>query len=148
MGNIQINNIQMPTLREMPEKSEVKVDKGFRFTLLSQIEESQLQDKLTQMVEEITQQGAKIAEHMDIKDMKIYRSLIANFMQEVISNSHKFSRENFLDRRGRHRVYGIVRLVNQKIDELAQELLKAEKNHVRILEKIGEIEGLILDIFT
>jgi uncharacterized protein YaaR (DUF327 family) len=69
-------------------------------------------------------------------------------MQEVISNSHKFSRENFLDRRGRHRVYGIVRLVNQKIDELAQELLKAEKNHVRILEKIGEIEGLILDIFT
>lgn len=148
MGNIQINNIQMPTLREMPEKGETKVDKGFRFTLLSQIEESQLQDKLTQMVEEITSQGAKIAEHMDIKDLKIYRGLIANFMQEVISNSHKFSRENFLDRRGRHRVYGIVRLVNEKIDELAKELLSAEKNHVSILEKIGEIQGLILDIIT
>lgn len=148
MGNIQINNIQMPTLREMPEKSETKVDKGFRFTLLSQIEESQLQDKLTQMVEEITSQGAKIADHMDIKDLKIYRGLIANFMQEIISNSHKFSRENFLDRRGRHRVYGIVRLVNEKIDELAKELLSAEKNHVSILEKIGEIQGLILDIIT
>ncbi len=148
MGNIQINNIQMPTLRDLPEKSDTKVDKGFRFTLLSQIEESQLQDKLTQMVEEITTQGAKIAEHMDIKDLKIYRSLIANFMQEVISNSHKFSRENFLDRRGRHRVYGIVRLVNEKIDELAKELLNAEKNHVSILEKVGEIQGLILDIIT
>lgn len=53
-----------------------------------------------------------------------------------------------MDRRGRHRVYGIVRLVDEKLDELAQELVKDEKDNLNILSKIGEIRGLLLDIFT
>ena len=65
-----------------------------------------------------------------------------------MNRSHKFSRENFLDRRGRHRVYGIIRLVDETLDELAGELVKDEKDHLGILEKIGEIQGLLLDIFT
>ena len=69
-------------------------------------------------------------------------------MNEVVNRSHKFSRENFLDRRGRHRVYGIVKLVDQNLDELAQELIKDEKDQIAILGKIDEIRGLLLDILT
>ena len=148
MANIQINQIQMPALRELSTATEIKVDKGFKFTLLSQIDQSELQEKLKEMVEDITKQGQKISEHMDIRDLKVYRTMISNFINEVVANAHKFSRENFLDKRGRHRVYGIVRLVNDKLDALAQELLSAEKNQVNILERIGEIQGLVLDIVT
>ena len=80
--------------------------------------------------------------------MKRYRGLVKDFLNEIINRSHSFSRENFLDRRGRHRVYGIVRLVDEKLDELAQELVKDEKDNLNILSKIGEIRGLLLDIFT
>ena len=68
-------------------------------------------------------------------------------MNEVVTRSHKFSRENFLDRRGRHRVYGIIRKVDETMDALAQELVKDEKDHLAILGLIGEIKGLLLDIF-
>lgn len=148
MAGLQINDIKMPTLRELTTSQNVKTEKDFRFTLLSQIGEGELQEKLTEMVEDITKQGKKIAEHMDIRDLKVYRSMISNFLNEVVSNSHQFSRENFLDRRGRHRVYGIIRQVNSKIDELARELISSEKNQVDILERIGEIQGLVLDITT
>ena len=87
---------------------------------MKKIEEEKLQESLTRRSREITTQGSKIAEHMDIRDMKLYRSMISEFLGEVVANSHKFSRDNYLDRRGRHRVYGIVRLVNQKVDELAR----------------------------
>ena len=80
--------------------------------------------------------------------MRKYRSLIKEFMNEIVNRSHKFSRENFLDRRGRHRVYGIIRLVDEKLDELAQELVKDERDTISILAKVGEIRGLLLDIFT
>ena len=99
-------------------------------------------------MEDITAQGNRIAQHMDIRDMKKYRGLIKEFLNEVVYRSHKFSRENFLDRRGRHRVYGIIRLIDQNLDELAGELVEDEKDHISILSKIGEIEGLLLDIFT
>jgi uncharacterized protein YaaR (DUF327 family) len=99
-------------------------------------------------MEEITMQGERISKKKDIKDMRKYRSLIKEFMNEVVSRSHSFSRENFLDRKGRHRVYGIIRLVDETLDELAKELVKEEKDNLTILQKIGDIRGLILDIFT
>lgn len=148
MANIQISQIQMPKLRDLPSIAENKVDKGFRFTLLSQLDDSELNEKLKAMIEDITTQGKKIAEHMDIRDMKAYRGMISNFFSEVVANSHKFSRENFLDKRGRHRVYGVVKLVNDKLDELAKELISSQKNQMDILDRVGEIEGLVLDIVT
>jgi len=125
-----------------------KADGSFKFMLASHIEESQLQERLTAMMEEITMQGEKLAKHRDVKDMKRYRGLIKGFLNEIVNRSHEFSRENFLDRKGRHRVYGIIRLVDKNLDELAQELMKDEKDNLSILEKIGEIRGLLLDIFT
>ena len=123
-------------------------DGTFKFTLASHIQEADLQARLNTLMEEITMQGDKLAKKRDIRDMKKYRGLIKDFMNEIINRSHQFSRENFLDRRGRHRVYGIIRMVDQTLDELAQELVKDEKDNLAILAKIGEIRGLLLDIFT
>ena len=113
---------------------------------MSHIEEKDLQERLTLMMEEITMQGEKIKKRKNITDMRKYRSLIKSFMNEVINRSHKFSRENFLDRRGRHRVYGIVRLVDENLDKLAEELMKEEKDNIQILGLIGEIRGMLIDL--
>lgn len=123
-------------------------DDGFKFTLASAIDDAELKEKLSGLMDEITEQGKKLSEHMDIRDMKKYRSLVKDFMNEVVNRSHKFSRENFLDRRGRHRVYGLVKLVDKNLDELAGELVKEEKDHIAILGKVDEIRGLLLDIST
>lgn len=123
-------------------------DDSFKFTLISNIEEKDLQQKLRTMMEDINEQGEKIARHMDIKDMRRYRELVKGFLNEVVSRSHEFSRENFLDRRGRHRVYGIVKLVDKNLDDLAGELVKDEKDHIAIVSRIDDIRGLLLDVTT
>ena len=127
----------------------VQQDDGtFKFTLTSAIADASLEEKLNLLLNNISVQGQLIARHMDIRDMKKYRGLIRDFMNEIVDRSHKFSRENFLDRKGRHRVYGIIRLVDENLNELAEELIKDETDHIAILNKIGEIEGLLLDILT
>ena len=123
-------------------------DGTFKFMLASNIGESELQTKLSALMEQISVEGEKLYKRRDVKDMRHYRSLVKDFLNEVVTHSHEFSRENFLDRRGRHRVYGIVRLVDENLDQLAQELMKDEKDNLEILNKIGEIRGLLLDIFT
>ncbi|CUH93903.1 YaaR family protein [Herbinix luporum] len=123
-------------------------DGSFKFTLISHIEDQNLQARLNFMLEEISAQGKKLGKHMDVRDMKHYRALIRDFMNEIVSRSHKFTRENFLDRKGRHRVYTMIKLVNKELDELAMELIKDEKDHIVILNKIDEIRGLLIDIIT
>ena len=137
----QLNQVEAKTPVTPPDES-------FKFTLISCIEETALQEKLAILLEDITKEGKKIAKHMDVRDMKYYRSLIQEFMNEIVTRSHKFTRENFLDRRGRHRVYGMIKLVDENLDLLAAELMKEEKDHLLILGKIDEIRGLLLDILT
>ncbi len=129
-------------------KSTQETDGSFKFMLASNIEESDLQAKITSLMGEISEQGKKLSKHADIKDMRRYRELIRNFLNEVVYRSHSFSRENFLDRKGRHRVYGIIKLIDKNLDELAEALLADEKDNISILNKIGEIRGLLLDIIT
>ncbi len=145
--DIKVNQVSQPTPVEQT-KAPVETDGTFKFTLSSKIEEADLQARLNVLMEEITMSGEKLAKKRDVRDMKHYRGLIKEFMNEVVTRSHSFSRENYLDRRGRHRVYGIIRLIDQNLDELAQELMKDEQDHLAILNKIGEIRGLLLDIFT
>ena len=116
--------------------------------LASNIEESELAGKLNALMEQIDSEGKKLAKRRDVKDMRHYRSLVKDFLNEIVTHSHSFTRENFLDRKGRHRVYGIIRLVDDNLDQLAQELMNDEKDNLDILNKIGEIKGLLLDIFT
>lgn len=146
--DIKVNQINQIVQTGETQPANQPQDEAFKFTLMSTIEEEGLKDRLMLMFEDITMQGNKISKHMDVKDMKRYRTLVKDFLNEIVNRSHKFSRENFLDRKGRHRVYGIIRLIDQNLDELAQELMKEEKDHISILGKVGEIRGLLLDIFT
>ena len=145
--DIKVNDVS-EVQRTQANKNIEKSDGSFKFTLISNIEEQDLQEKLSEMMEDITVQGDKISKHMDIKDMRKYRELVKGFLNEVVNRSHKFSRENFLDRRGRHRVYGIIKLVDKNLDELASELVKDEKDHLAIIGKVDDIRGLLLDITT
>ena len=145
--DIKINNIA-PT-QQAPAPEQVQEANGdFKFILTSKLEDTDLAERLNLMMQDIVQQGERISKKNDIKDMQRYRILIKDFLNEVVTRSHVFSRENFLDRKGRHRVYGIIRQVDKELDELAQELVKDECNNLAILAKIGQIQGLLLDIFT
>ncbi len=144
---IKVN--QMQPINQVEHKAPVpEADGSFKYTLVSHIQEQELKAVLNGMLEEITTHGKRLAKRMDLKDMKHYRELIKEFMNEIVNRSHKFSRENFLDKKGRHRVYTMIKLVDKTLDELAAELIKDEKDHLAILNKIDEIRGLLLDILT
>ncbi|HCC07740.1 MAG TPA: DUF327 domain-containing protein [Clostridiales bacterium] len=145
---MDIKKVDMNNVANIETKKVERTGKDFSFTLLSKIEEGQLKEKLNLLMGDISIQGKQLAEHMDFKYLKKYRALVTEFITEVVAHSHKFSRENFLDKRGRHRVYGIIKLINKDVDELAQELIKEEKDHISILNRVDEIRGLLLDIIT
>ena len=145
--DIRVDNMQQVNATTQTQQAQ-QSGEDFKFTLMSSIEEAGLSERLSVMMQEITMQGEKLGKHMDVRDMKHYRRLIQEFMNEIVNRSHKFSRENFLDRRGRHRVYGMIKRVNVVLDELAGELIKEEKDTLAILSKVDEIRGLLLDLIT
>ncbi|MDR1914028.1 MAG: YaaR family protein [Clostridiales bacterium] len=145
--SLRINSAIPLTVQGIPRSGERIDEADFKFTL-NRLDDEGLADRLDGLINDITTAGDKLVEHLDIRDMRHYRHLVKDFLNEVVTHSHEFSRENFLDRRGRHRVYGIVRLVDENLDELAQQLISSEKDRISVLDRVDEIRGLLLDIIA
>lgn len=144
---IKVQQVQAP-VQSMQETQVKQSDDPFRFILQSKVDDEGLASRLSSLYESITMEGKHLAQKKDIREMQRYRILIKDFLNEVITRSHSFKRENYLDKKGRHRVYGIIRLLDENLDELAKELIAEEKDNLAIMGRIGTIEGLLLDIFT
>ena len=116
------------------------------FETVRNAEDRNIVERLREKANEIAAQGEKLADRVDIKELRLYKKLIADFMDEAVGNSRKFSKQSFLDRRGRHKVYAIIKKVNEELDELTRDVLQDEKDRIKILKRLDDIKGLILDM--
>ena len=63
--DLKVNDVSGVT--QTQEVNQTKpTDDGFKFTLASAIDDAELKEKLSGLMDEITEQGKKISEHMDI----------------------------------------------------------------------------------
>lgn len=113
---------------------------------LKRVESDNYEQYLKDLAAKIFEQGEKLGKKIDIRELKIYKKMVSEFLDEAVNNSLKFSKESFLDRRGRYKVYATVKKVNQNLEELTQKVLQEQKDNIGIMKNIEDIRGMILDI--
>lgn len=106
-----------------------------------------VKEKLGTLLTKIDEQSNRISRNMDIREVVVYKKLISEFLKESVDSMVKFSKNSFLDRRGRHRVYAIIKKVDEEIEKLTEDVLKKEKDNIKIIKRLDDIRGLILDIY-
>ncbi|MCL1975532.1 MAG: YaaR family protein [Firmicutes bacterium] len=130
-----------------PETKELALEKSLMFRrTLSDLSAEHYQRYMINLVNKITEQGEKLAEKADIRELQRYRELICEFTREMVSNSYSFEKENSYEARRRHKVFATINRINAKLEELAQDIFSAEAGNLEILHKVDDIRGLILDI--
>lgn len=113
---------------------------------LKELDKATYQERIKHLVGQIEKQGEKLGQKIDLKELKIYKKLIADFLGEAVNNSHKFFKDSSLDRRGRYKVFATIKKINKEIDQLTKDILNEEKDNISILKKIEDIRGLVLDL--
>jgi uncharacterized protein YaaR (DUF327 family) len=134
----------------MPVKDDVRIKAGKNADFQNQLvkaEELGYEQRLEKLVQDIVKQGEALSRRVDVRELKIYKKLIAEFLETALGNSRKFSKKSLLDRRGRHKVYAIVQSINDELDKLTQEVLNGEKDNINLLRRLEDIRGLILDLY-
>lgn len=146
-----VDTLGNPTgLSGMPVKDDVKIKAGKNADFQNQLvkaEELGYEQRLEKLVQDIANQGETLSRRVDVRELKIYKKLIAEFLETALGNSKKFSKKSLLDRRGRHKVYAIVQSINDELDKLTQEVLNGEKDNINLLRRLEDIRGLILDLY-
>lgn len=148
---VKINSIN--TQNQIPEVEKIKVNPkkvaqaNFK-EKLENIQQEQIREELKVLFEKIETKTNKLQDRLFIEDLVEYKKLVKDFLNISVNNSHVFYKENSLDRRGRHRVYSIVKQVDKELDDLTKDFIDIEGNRLRILDRLNDIKGLLLDILT
>lgn len=105
-------------------------------------------EKMTKFVEEIEEQGKKLSENRTVDELRKYKKMVKEFMEEAVQNGLQLEEQKGFNRRGRTKIYKIVKEVDSKLIDLANTVLDKEKTRLDILSKVGEIQGLLINIYT
>ena len=103
------------------------------------------EQSVADLAKKINEQGAKLAGKINIAEMERYRALIADLLNEVVSHAYVFNKENTFDSRGRRKVYATIMKINEKLEEMAKDILQGSQDAIRIISMIDDIRGLIVD---
>ena len=130
-----------------PENRRAEIKKAEFVNKLDDIKSQHVREHLEELYTKIVDQSERIGEKLHISELVKYKSLVREFLDVAVKNSHQFSKQNFLDRRGRHRVYCIVKNVDRELESLTKEFLKEEVDRINILKKLDDIRGMLFDVF-
>ncbi|BDG30650.1 YaaR family protein [Parageobacillus thermoglucosidasius] len=105
-------------------------------------------ERFRQLAKEIEEQGKKLAESRSVEDLRKYKRLVKKLLDDAVQNGLRLSEQHGFNWSGRSRLYKMVKEVDKKLIDLTNAVLQKEKQGIDLLGTIGEIQGLIINIYT
>jgi uncharacterized protein YaaR (DUF327 family) len=102
---------------------------------------------LQMLLERVKEQSERVRKRVDIQELVEYKKRVSLFLDHCVKHAMKYERDSYLDRYGNHKIYAIVKKVNLELDDLTKMVLSEEKDAIKILKKLDEVQGILLDVY-
>nr|WP_249436039.1 YaaR family protein [Paenibacillus sp. Marseille-Q4541] len=102
--------------------------------------------ELTRRLNEIQLQGDRLARSMTIRELKAYKQLVKRFLEDTVRRGVSMKESKGWDRRGRGKRYLLIDEVDAALLQMAEDLLQLEQGKMELLQKIGEIRGMLINL--
>ncbi|ERN54888.1 YaaR family protein [Alkalihalophilus marmarensis] len=130
-----------------PKKQEPSAKVSFQEIMGKQRDEKAY-EKLSQLMQKIDDQGKVLAESRTVEELRKYKQLVKEFMEDAVQFGLSLEERRGFNRRGRTKIYKIVQEVDRKLLDLTDAVLEKEKKGLQILDMVGEIKGLLVNIYA
>ncbi|HLR41508.1 MAG TPA: YaaR family protein [Virgibacillus sp.] len=143
----------MKISQEMRSQMETKhtrstVDGKHGFDKMVQSQTHQLkQQAVEQLMQEITQQGDKLARFRSFQDLVKFKRMVKSFLEETVSHGLTLKKSRQFSFDGQNRELTIINEIDDKLMTLTEEVMNQEKKTVDLLGIIGEIKGLLINLY-
>ncbi|WP_078414334.1 YaaR family protein [Priestia abyssalis] len=137
------------TVNHKVDRKEKEVEDSISFThVLSKKKYEVSDERYAQMLKDIEEQGEKLAKYQSIDSLRTYKKLVKKFIDTAVQNGLELKEQRGFSMRGGSALHKLVKEVDEKLVHLTNEVLSKEKEGLRILSMVGEIQGLLVNIYT
>jgi uncharacterized protein len=131
-------------LQDVMKKDQSSSTKHSQFGhMVQQSGKGLLKETLQQLMNKVEEQGKVLGKRRTIDDLISYKKLVQQFLQEA-SNGINLLEEHS---HNRHKTYKVLRAVDEKLLELNKEVLDKEDDGVKLLAVVGEVKGLLVNLY-
>lgn len=146
---MKINQEMRAQLEATKTQSVVNQKNGNRFDAMVISQTQKLKhEQLTELVKNITLQGERLARNRSFKDLAKYKRLVKGFVKEAVQYGLELNHSHSFNFQGNNRQLTLVKEIDEKLIHLTEVVLEQEKRSIGILDLIGEIKGLLINLYS
>ena len=145
---MEVHRVSKTGANKIEKKESIPAESVSFTEVMGKKREDVLYAKMTKMMQDIEDQGKVLSTSQTVEDLKKYKKLVKEFLDDAVNNGLKLEEQRGFNRRGRTKVYKIVKEVDSKLIDLTNAVLDKEKNGLNILNLVGEIKGLLINMYT
>jgi uncharacterized protein YaaR (DUF327 family) len=113
---------------------------------MQQNEEQRTHEELQRKLEELRLQGDRLTRSMTVRELVLYRQLVKGFLENTVRRGIALKETKGWDRRGRGKRYKLLEEVDAMLVSMGEEMLQSEEGRIDILQKVGEIRGILINL--
>ncbi|QKS70996.1 YaaR family protein [Paenalkalicoccus suaedae] len=145
---MEVNRVTRAGLARQESKQQPTEAKVTFKEIMQQGRNNAQYERLGQLLEKIDDQGKVLYESRTVDELRKYKQLVKDFMDDAVKLGLNLEENKGFNRRGRTKVYKIVREVDSKLIDLTNAVLHEQKKSLDILNMVGEIRGLLVNIYA
>lgn len=131
------------------KKIQDKVVTRLSFTeILENTEEEKMRQALNEILEEINKKGRELINKRTVENLLAYKKMVRDFVEDAVDFGLKVNARRGYGLSGRTKILRTVSTIDQRLVELTDIIIKQEQKGVSLLKKVGQIEGLLVNIFV
>ena len=136
---MEVHRVSKTGVNKIAKKESIPAESISFTEVMGKKREDVLYAKMTKMMQDIEDQGKVLSTSQTVEDLKKYKKLVKKFLDDAVNNGLKLEEQRGFNRRGRTKVYKIVKEVDSKLIDLTNALLDKEKNGLKILNMVGKL---------
>ncbi len=145
---MKINQDHRVSVDKLPNEHKSSGTGQVKFGQLVQKHDQKLQiDQLNKLLATIEDAGSRLTKSRTFKDLAKYKTLVKKFVREAVDFGMDLKQSHTWNQYGEGRKLNIVETIDQQLVELTEDVLSNEKKSIDVLGKIGEIKGLLINLY-
>lgn len=106
------------------------------------------QQEIQQLMNQIEEQGDKLLRFRSFPDLVKFKRLVKGFLEKTVNDGFELKKSHHFNYNGQSQQLAIVEEIDEKLVELTEKLMDQEKKVIDLLGVIGEIKGLLINLYT
>src|SRR5690625_5261354 len=101
-----------------------------------------------QMIEKISDQGKRLGRSRTVRDLVAFKRLVKEFLEKTVYQGYQLKSSHDFNIHGNSQKLSLVKEIDKRLVELTEKVMHEASKSVDLLGLIGEIKGLLINLYT